>query len=54
MRFDLLISVLDGSDWAFLTFWILLLAAAFILSFPEASATTASKPGRPGNRSGLL
>jgi hypothetical protein len=35
MNTDLLISVLVLSNWLFLAGWILVLAAAFILSFPE-------------------
>lgn len=54
MGFDFLISVLNGSYWGFLTLWILLLAACFIVSFPEASLLTASKLGRSGSRSRLL
>jgi hypothetical protein len=54
MGLDFLISVLGGSYWAFLTLWLLLLAAAFILSFPEASAAAAAKLARSGNRIRLL
>jgi hypothetical protein len=35
MKIDLFISVLVQSNWAFLAGWILLLGAAFALSFPE-------------------
>ena len=48
MGFDFLISVLEGSYWAFLSLWLLLLAAAFVRSFPEASATSGSKLSRSG------
>ena len=50
MGFDFLISVLEGSYWAFLSLWLLLLAAAFVLSFPEASATSGAKLRRSGPR----
>lgn len=35
MNNDLLISVLVQSNWLFLAGWVLLLATAFIISFPE-------------------
>jgi len=35
MNTDLLISVLVQSNWLFLAGWTLVLATAFILSFPE-------------------
>jgi uncharacterized protein involved in exopolysaccharide biosynthesis len=35
MNTDLLISVLVQSNWLFLAGWIVLLGAAFALSFPE-------------------
>ena len=35
MNTDLLISVLVQSNWLFLAGWILVLATAFMLSFPE-------------------
>jgi hypothetical protein len=31
------ISLLDGSDLLFVLFWVLLLAAAFVVAFPEPS-----------------
>ncbi|MBV9181905.1 MAG: hypothetical protein JO356_11390 [Acidobacteria bacterium] len=54
MGFDFLISLVAGSYWAFLTLWILMLAAAFVLSFPEASSRTGSKLERSGGQSPLL
>ena len=54
MGYDLLISVLDGSNWAFLSLCMLLLGVAFIATFPEASPKPAAKVGLSANRSRTL
>jgi hypothetical protein len=54
MGYDFVISVLDGSYWGFLTLWILLLAIAFVATFPEASRKAASKFGSAGHRTRIL
>ena len=51
MNTDLLISVLVQSNWLFLAGWILVLATAFILSFPEKlSPARQAKKGPWQNR----
>ncbi len=51
MNTDLLISVLVQSNWLFLAGWIFVLAAAFILSFPERlSPARQAKKGPWQNR----
>jgi hypothetical protein len=37
MNPDRIISFLVDSDWLFLASWVLVLGAAFVLSFPERS-----------------
>jgi len=47
MNTDLLISVLVQSNWLFFAGWIVLLGAAFALSFPEKPLQRRAKSSSP-------
>jgi len=46
VSFESAISFLDSSDLLFVLFWVLLLAAAFVVAFPEPSTLAHSRPHR--------
>jgi len=43
VSFESVISFLSGSDLLFVVFWVLLLAAAFVVAFPEPSSLAHSR-----------
>jgi hypothetical protein len=46
VSFESVISFLSSSDLLFVVFWVLLLAGAFVVAFPEPSALAHSRSHR--------